>query len=210
MIAKENQKTRPARDPIPAGMHQARCYALFDLGTHYDEKFLKEKRELIIMWEVPGERIDIEREGKTLDLPRAISKKYTLSLHEKARLRHDLESWRGRPFNTDELGGFDMKAIIGKPCLLNITHSKRDDKTYANVGAITPLMKGMNAPEQENPSASFSFDDGSNVFPEAMPEWVCDIAAKSKEWEAIEEKKKAPAAQPAAPKEDAKDDSLPF
>ena len=209
MIAKENQNPRPSREPISAGMHQARCYGLFDLGTHYDEKFLKEKRELIIMWEVPGERIQIEREGKTLDLARTIPKKYTLSLHEKARLRHDLESWRGRPFTTDELGGFDMKAILGKPCLLNITHVQKDDKTYANVGAITPLMKGMNATEQENPSASFSFDDGSNVFPESMPEWVCDIAAKSKEWVAIEDKKKAPAAAP-APKEQAKDENVPF
>lgn len=204
MIAKENQSTRPARNPISAGMQVARCYGLFDLGTHYDEKFNKEKRELVIMWEVPDERIELERDGKKLDLPRTIPKKYTLSLHEKSRLRHDLESWRGRPFNTDELRGFDMKAILGKPCLLNITHTKKDEKTYANVGAITPLMKGMNAPEQENPSVSFSFDDGSNVFPKEMPEWVCDIAAKSKEWKALEEKKNVPqpVAKEAEPSED--------
>ncbi|GAG46718.1 unnamed protein product, partial [marine sediment metagenome] len=34
------------------------------------------------MWEIPAERIEIE--GK--DLPRAISKKYRVSLHKKANL----------------------------------------------------------------------------------------------------------------------------
>jgi hypothetical protein len=182
MIAKDTSNSRPSRDPIPAGMHIARAYGLFDLGTHYDEKFDKSRREVVIVWEIAAERIEVDRDGKKTNLPRAISKRYTLSLHEKARLRADLESWRGRPFTGEELAGFEMKTILGKPCLLNITHTKKEDRTFANIGAITPLMKGMTAPPQENPSAFFSFDDGSYHFPAGMPDWICEVASSSKEW----------------------------
>jgi hypothetical protein len=182
MIGKDTSNSRPNRDPISAGMHIARAYGLFDLGTHYDEKFAKERREIVVVWEIPGERIDVERNGKKTNLPRAISKRYTLSLHEKARLRADLESWRGRPFTAEELTGFVVKTILGKPCLLNITHSKKEDRIFANIGAITPLMKGMTAPAQENPDAFFSFDDGSHHFPKGMPDWICEAASASKEW----------------------------
>jgi hypothetical protein len=111
MIAKDTSNSRPSRDPIPAGMHIARAYGLFDLGTHYDEKFDKSRREVVIVWEIAAERIEVDRDGKKTNLPRAISKRYTLSLHEKARLRADLESWRGRPFTSEELAGFEMKTI---------------------------------------------------------------------------------------------------
>jgi hypothetical protein len=39
--------------------------------------------------------------------------------------------------------GFDLEAVIGANCLLNITHNQVGDRTYANVSSVNPLMKGM-------------------------------------------------------------------
>jgi hypothetical protein len=39
--------------------------------------------------------------------------------------------------------GFDVESMIGRNCLLNVTHNQVGDKTYANVASVNPLMKGM-------------------------------------------------------------------
>lgn len=186
MIATDTPKRAP-RSPIPAGMQIARAYAAVDLGTHHDDKFEKDRREIIVVFEVPKHRITIERDGEEpKDLPRAISNRYTLSLNEKSNLRKHLESWRGRSFTADELKGFDLRNILGKPCLLNIVHNTKDGNTYANISSITPLMDGMDAPAQENPTTYFTFDDyDGGPMPEGMPTWCQEIAKESQEYQAI-------------------------
>jgi hypothetical protein len=64
-------------------------------------------------------------------------------LHEKARLRKDLESWRGRAFTDAELKNFDLEVLIGANCLLNVVQSSKNGSTYANVSAVMPIKKGM-------------------------------------------------------------------
>jgi hypothetical protein len=50
-------------DPVPEGTHNAVCYALIDLGTHLDEKFGNRNHKLVIIFEIPTERIEIEKDG---------------------------------------------------------------------------------------------------------------------------------------------------
>ena len=129
----------------PQGAHIGRCYRVIDLGTQTNEWQGKKRvsRKVMISWELFGE----EEDGTPLKMedgrPLAISKRYTLSLSEKANLRADLESWRGRGFTDDELQGFDLKTLLGVYGIVNVTHSTRDGKTYANVASLTPLPKAM-------------------------------------------------------------------
>jgi len=186
MIASEGSNKKKST-PIPAGMYPAVCYAACDRGTHHDERFDKDKREVVLIFEVPGVRIDIEKDGVTKSLPRAISKTYTVSLHEKANMRKDLQGWRGRPFTLEELKGFKLENVVGKPCLLNLVPSECGK--YTNIGGINPLMAGMEAPKQENPSTYFSFDDCVDgvepAWPEGMPNWIVDIAKESDEYRSL-------------------------
>ena len=171
-------------DPIAQGVHQGICYGLFDLGTQFSEMFGKWAHKILLCWEIPEERIQIEKDGKKLDLPRAISKEYTLSLGTKSNLRKDLETWRGRAFTPDELSGFDVKNILGKNCLIQIIHQPKGDKIYANVASITPLMKGVTAKNPENPLKYFAFGDNMDI-PEGTPEWIVKKIQASKEWKAL-------------------------
>jgi hypothetical protein len=75
--------------------------------------------------------------------PFTVSQKYTASLHEKSRLRHDLESWRGRKFTTEELKGFDVENVLGANCQINVVHATKEGKTYANIASIVPQAKGQ-------------------------------------------------------------------
>jgi hypothetical protein len=48
--------------------------------------------------------------------PFAMFKNYTLSWSEKANLRLDLQSWRGKPFTQEEMRRFDLETILGAWC----------------------------------------------------------------------------------------------
>ena len=126
--------------PAPAGSHASVCCDVVDLGiveTTYQGQ-TKRKHMVRLSWQIDEPRDD----GK----PFMVSKRYTLSLHEKAGLRKDLESWRGRPFTEAELKGFDLEVLIGIGCFLNVVHRVVGADTYANVAAIMKLPKGMTAP----------------------------------------------------------------
>lgn len=123
--------------PCPAGVHQGVCVDVIDMGPLKVtwKGVEKQQHKIRVVWQV-SDRMDT---GK----PFIVQKRYTLSLHEKAHLRHDLESWRGRPFSDEESAGFDVERLIGVNAMLNVTHVKKGDATYANVVAIMPLMRNV-------------------------------------------------------------------
>ena len=126
--------------PAPAGAHPAVCCDVVDLGDitiEYQGK-AKTQHKIKIVWQIEELRADGH--------PHQIRKQYTLSLHDKASLRKDLEAWRRKQFTEEELRGFDVEQLLDKPCLLNVIHREANGNTYANVSAIMRLPKGMTAP----------------------------------------------------------------
>jgi len=116
--------------PCPEGLHQAVCVDVVDLGLKSGP--FGEKHKVEIRWQTDTENEDTHRRFQ-------LRKWYTLSLHEKANLRKDLECWRGRKFSDAELQGFDLEKLIGANCQLQVIHNITDDgKTYDNVQAIVP------------------------------------------------------------------------
>jgi hypothetical protein len=123
--------------PAPAGAHVAVCVDVIDKGileVTYAGK-TKKQHKVSLVWQLDETRDDGKRH--------LVYKRYTLSLNEKATLRKDLESWRGKAFTRDEEMGFDVESVIGANCLLNVQHNTVADKTYANVVAVMPLARGM-------------------------------------------------------------------
>jgi len=171
---------------IPPGVYVANCYGVIDLGTLENKVYGGEAHKVLIQWELPECRGEFERDGETVNLPRVISKRYTLSLSEMAKLRSDLQSWRGaRPFTPDELRGFDLKAILETPCQLQIAHeTSREGRSFASVAAIMALPKGTPRPGKlENPIAFFSFEEvvDKPELPD-VPHWIQNIITESNEW----------------------------
>lgn len=159
----------------PPGNHRGVCTMVVDLGNQrvqsqmYGEKI---KHQVYVAWELPDETIEwTDKDGHDKSGPMRIGKTYTVSLHENANLRADLESWRGKPFSEEEEAGFDIAKLIGVPALINITHKAGGNgKTYANVTAVTPLPKGMEKPAPSNGTTLYD-GDNLNSF-ETLPEWL--------------------------------------
>lgn len=172
LIAKDNSEKEFTKLPLPeAGTTQAVCCAVWDLGLQKTSYMGEEKiqHKIIVAWEVT-QKID-SPESEYHGKPYMLNKKYTLSLGDKANLRKDLESWRGKPFTEDELkSGFDLEKLYGVNCYIGIKHEadKKDaTKIYANVTAILPLPKGV---EKIQPLRTRE---------EPAPKWVLDKAAQA-------------------------------
>lgn len=178
LIVKENGGG--SYDPVPQGIHQAVCYAIYDLGTQYNPKFNKEQKKLLIIFELPHVRIDIEENGQVVNKPRVISNRYTASLNGQANLRKDLETWRGKPFTKEELDGFSLSNILGKNCQIQIMHNPDNQdptKVYANITNIMPLA-GQD--ELQSELGLIEYDIGQPI-PEGTPEWMTKLIMQSKE-----------------------------
>jgi hypothetical protein len=122
----------------PAGMHPAICYQLIDIGTH-DFPYQGKPdigRRLEIWWELPNECM---QDGR----PFSMWRRWKYSGNEKARMRIDLEAWRGAKFNEGDFGRFDITTVLGKSCMLNILHENREGTDYANIVGIGPMVKGV-------------------------------------------------------------------
>lgn len=165
--------------PAPEGTHIARCIRVIDLGTQPGSAMYPEpKHKILIAWEIPGETIKVDGEER----PALLQSRYTCSLHKRAKLRADLESWRGRAFSDEELKGFHLKALLGVGCMVTVVHSP--DGKYANVRSVTKLPKGIECPRAYNDLQFYEIEDGdSDTYRKLSPKMQA-LIAESEEWKA--------------------------
>lgn len=200
-VAKDNGGGDRKFENAPAGAHVARCFRVIDLGTQtFSVKGeTKQAWQCVITWEL----------GKTMSdgKPYTINEKYTVSLNEKAKLNAILEGWRGRKFTDVERNGFEMKNLLGKVCFLNIVHSSRGDKTYANVASAMPVPEGMSSPAPVNELVYYTIGEHDESVFEKLPKYYREMIQKSPEYQRLSHNP-APAAAAGADPEF--DDDIPF
>lgn len=192
---------------VPAGSHIAVCDIVADLGIQPGSGlYPKPKRQVHIRFELPNERVDFEKDGKRQQGPAVIGRTYTASMNEKANLRHHLESWRGRQFTDEEAEGFDVSAILGKPCMLTIIHTQKDGKTYANIAGIGGLPKGVSPKGILPEMLPVYFAPDSLSTYNQLPEWM----RKKIDAQIIEEPQDQPSRQDSYESTEITDDDIPF
>lgn len=191
----------------PEGPVAARCTRIIDLGTQAGEYQGKPKvaRKVLFVWE--SSEVNGDDAGEYAGKPLLITNRYTLSLGDKAALRKVLEGWRGRKFTKEELDRFDIKAVLGKPCLITIVHNNDGDKTYANISTLSQLPKQMTAPAAVGELLLLSLDPeyfDQEVF-DKLSDNLKETIAKSPEYQAIKGGKPQTKSGPAID-----DDDIPF
>lgn len=173
--------------PVPPGNHVGRCYAIIDMGTQEGEYQGTPTigRKVLIRWELFGE----DENGQPLIVddgkPMTISKSYTLTLGKKAKLRADLQAWRGREFTPEELKGFDIETVLGVYCMVNVTHSESAGKTYSNVSSLSPLpaMLRNNKPAPIHERLTFDVTNPNMEIFEEFHEKLRDKIRLCTEWQ---------------------------
>ncbi len=207
----------------PAGATAARCTRIIDLGTVDSEFEGKKKKKHEVAFCFESAELMGDDQGEYAGKPFLIIQRYTAHLGEKANMRKALQSWRGRPFTPAELDAFNLKAVLGKPCMVNMIHTEPNaqKKVYANIASIMPLPKGMSAPEAVGELIFFSLPSPDDENPEPFDQKAYDslsdyfkgVIAKSDEYKALFGAGASPASttKPASKAAvDDMDDDIPF
>ena len=197
-----SEKSNAGYDPIPAGTHIAVCCAMVDIGSQWSEQYKNASRKVMIGWEIPGETITIDGEER----PRTIYKRYTASLNPKARLRKDLEAWRGKAFTDQELAAFDLVKIVGTGCMLTVIHREFNSKIYSDVAGVSSLIRGIDPPNLSEPALVFDLDSASDEDINKLPEWIQKLVKNSETYK--ERTVQAPELEEIPPEDDL--ESIPF
>ena len=134
---KLNQSSGNFEISIPEGIHKAVIYSVVDLGTQtiqsqqYGEQ---EKKQILISFEIPSITKVFDKDKWEQAV--AISKTYTLSLHEKSRLYEVAKSVLGRDLSKEEQGELEPKDLLGGNVTLTIEHNN----WYANIKSISKIF----------------------------------------------------------------------
>jgi hypothetical protein len=198
-------------------MYLARCYRIVDLGTQKSEYLgqIKNLPKVMLQFEVHGE----DDAGKALVTakgePMSISKNFTLSLAEKATLRKDLQTWRGKEFTADELKGFQIDNVLGAWAMIAITKAMGNNgKEYTNIANINSVPKVMkaNLPEGHNKCATFYIESPDMELFETFSDNLRAKIEQSPEWQARKGNQPSKAQSAAKPSSgfDDMDEDIPF
>jgi hypothetical protein len=149
--------------PAPAGLHNAICTMVVDLGHQTTAFGIKAK--VLIGWELPEALMD---DGK----PYVITRQFGATLSKQGALRPVIDAWRGRGLTAEEAKAFDLMKLVGRPCKLLIQHVNTDDgKTYANVQAA--IKPEANQPTvAQNELIYFDLDAPDLTAKGRLPQWI--------------------------------------
>lgn len=118
----------------PEGPQQVVCVDVIDVGLVQTDFGEKQKVRLVFQ----SAAIDSDS-GK----PYQISSQLTASLHEKATLSRLIEGWLRKLSPEERELGISETMLLGMNGFANIVHNERAGKTYANIGSLMPLPKGV-------------------------------------------------------------------
>lgn len=174
----------------PAGLHMARLYSVIDLG-HQSVEWSGETKimhKVVLTFELHGD----DNNGKPLKTddgkPLIVSKRYTVSLGDQATLRKDLESWANKKMSTADRINFDLKTLLNKFCMVNISHS--EDGKYANISGISPIPSALKnaVPDGINQINHFWLHDYDQAKFDALPKYYREKIMESSEWRGSKKK----------------------
>jgi hypothetical protein len=148
--------------------------------------------------------------------PMSISKNFTASFFDTAKLRTELENWRSRAFTEEELRGFQLKNVLGVWAMLSVVREKgQDGKDYTNISSINPVpsnIKRAGLPNGHNPLKAFDLDEPDMELFETFGQKMKEKIQNTPEWKAAHStapERKAPKPNTGSGFDDMEDD-IPF
>jgi len=164
----------------PEGTHLARIVQFFHIGTIQEtiKGETKDRNKVRLVFELPLETYEYEGVQK----PHLLAQEYTLSLNQKAALRKIVDGLEGRSLTEEEEYSYDVEALVGKECMVQVVHNESKGSTYANVANVMPTLKGAVCPAQITPRIVFSYAPFDPSLFASLPEFLRTKIEASKEF----------------------------
>lgn len=166
----------------PAGNHLAVITTMADLGIQETSwgGDTRRSHKLGITYELAGKKTS---EGN----PFAVFDTVNVTLFERSRLYEPVQAALGNV--PEEL---DAKDLLGKPVLVSVVHrTDGQGRTWANIGAVTPLPDGMEAPKTETALLNFDLEQPDPEVFKKLP-----ALFRKRIEQRVQEAKKSEPAQP--------------
>ena len=175
---KLGSRAKPAIPPVEPGTYFAVCIGAVDLGEQestYNGK-TRYVNQIQLIYELPTELIEVDGEMQ----PRWLSRRFSVALSNKGKLRQFLETWFGKKFTDESIQEFDTKELPGKPAMLSVVLS--EDGNYANIASAAALPKGVPAPQPVNTPFCFDIDEWDDERFTALPEYLQELIKNSTQY----------------------------
>lgn len=180
------QAPKPETAPrilAPKGTHLATVIGIIQIGT-VETEYMGEKKwveKVRITFELP-EELHAFKEGDE-KRPLVVSQEYTHSMGSKSNLRPIVEGILDVALRDEEAYAFDLEELIGKSCLITLTHEEsKKGNIYVVVKSTAPLMKSMTAPAQINPSRILTYENWDQGYFDSLPDFIKDKMKGSKQY----------------------------
>lgn len=129
---------------IEEGLYPARLARIIELGDQEDKYGVKSR--VVLAFTIPSQKIEIDGEQKqkmmmTFPLNQTSNPDSTLAKYVKA------------------LGGATWEDILGKPCMIEVTHKEVNGDTKMNITNVVKPMAGLSVDEPDCDTFIFDFEN---------------------------------------------------
>lgn len=174
------------RGRIEDGTYPTRFVQIIDMGVQNDEDYKTGEvkgtsRHLWITFEFPTERIELEKEGEKVDLPRWQSKEVKLSFDDRANLTKFIKALD--PKGTSKT----LEGLLGKPCMVEVGSTSGNKAKLVHAFS---LPKGMTVDELENDPQAFDMDSADLDVYDKLPDFLKEKIQEAHNFEGSDIQKK--------------------
>lgn len=166
------------QDPVAVGTYPARLVSIIDLGVQPRRPWKGEAKDPIAMirctYELATEFMKDENGKDDETKPRWISEDFPFYSLNADRAK---STQRYLALDPQQSAGGDWVQLLGAPVALTVVHNaNKNDSTivYANIGATSPIMKGMAVAELVNDTQMFDFDEPDMDVFSKLPDFLKD------------------------------------
>lgn len=170
-LSYKDNSSKP-RELCPEGTFQAELARIYYVGTQ-ENKFNPEAPQPKIIFVFELDEPMLESDGNHI-----LSTTVTYSLNEKSGLTKLLKPVMGSAYPDKPGQQLDIDALVGLKVMVTVSHTHKDEKTYANIAGLARLPRGMQPFAATLDSFSWSCDDTNDPNIDKVPQWVKDFADK--------------------------------
>jgi hypothetical protein len=174
----------PTKELVAEGNYVATIYRIIYIGTEEGEyKGVPNSAfKVDITWELNDE-MKVWKEGEEAK-PIAVSQQYTLSMGSKSNLRPIVEGIVGG-MSDAEAYNYDIDELLGKACLVSITHGVSETGKEKLKLQTSKLMKSMTVPKPFNEQWLLSFTNWNESKYQNLPEWMKKKISETPEYQTM-------------------------
>jgi len=163
---------------LPVDNYPARVVQVIDLGLQDGGEWKGEKKPPVNKLYITYELVDSfmqDAEGNDVeDKPRWISEELNMFSPDADKAKCNQ---RYKSIDPELVYDYNWAELVESPCYVMVAHKQSKDKTYANVGIVTPYIVSKRNPELPplvNPAKVFDLGEPDMEVFNALPEWLQD------------------------------------